>query len=228
MITAGLNDDPRPMISRLNDLLTKALEKHWAPRADGLGFEDWSIYSHWRAEELRLLKSTAGVTPSHEHTSLSPLVNFISSYGEHIKAGERWSASSVPESFSINLSALCSAPFHQFSNIGFIFQTTGLSRSWSLLVFSVWLSYSAHVLPCNSRRSPEIILRGCVWEWVALGHSPEFSCQQKFRRVSLWVHVRIQQQIVLRIHSDHLRRCRRCQLGKTRFEFLVISADTRS
>lgn len=29
MITAGLNDDPRPMISRLNDLLTKALEKHW-------------------------------------------------------------------------------------------------------------------------------------------------------------------------------------------------------
>uniref|UniRef100_A0A667YCN3 Heat shock protein 75 kDa, mitochondrial n=1 Tax=Myripristis murdjan TaxID=586833 RepID=A0A667YCN3_9TELE len=28
MITAGLNDDPRPMISRLNDLLTKALEKH--------------------------------------------------------------------------------------------------------------------------------------------------------------------------------------------------------
>eukprot|EP00064_Thunnus_orientalis_P011045 superscaffoldBa00001557_g11075 len=28
MITAGLNDDPRPMVSRLNDLLTKALEKH--------------------------------------------------------------------------------------------------------------------------------------------------------------------------------------------------------
>uniref|UniRef100_A0A1A7WUD0 Heat shock protein 75 kDa, mitochondrial n=1 Tax=Iconisemion striatum TaxID=60296 RepID=A0A1A7WUD0_9TELE len=28
MITAGLNDDPRPMISRLNDLLCKALEKH--------------------------------------------------------------------------------------------------------------------------------------------------------------------------------------------------------
>uniref|UniRef100_A0AAR2K9P0 Heat shock protein 75 kDa, mitochondrial n=1 Tax=Pygocentrus nattereri TaxID=42514 RepID=A0AAR2K9P0_PYGNA len=28
MITAGLNDDPRPMISRLNDLLVKALEKH--------------------------------------------------------------------------------------------------------------------------------------------------------------------------------------------------------
>ncbi|GAA6088270.1 heat shock protein 75 kDa, mitochondrial isoform X1 [Tachysurus ichikawai] len=28
MITAGLNDDPRPMISRLNDLLTKAMEKH--------------------------------------------------------------------------------------------------------------------------------------------------------------------------------------------------------
>ncbi|XP_049600645.1 heat shock protein 75 kDa, mitochondrial [Syngnathus scovelli] len=28
MITAGLNDDPRPMISRLNDLLTKALQKH--------------------------------------------------------------------------------------------------------------------------------------------------------------------------------------------------------
>ncbi|KAM9394390.1 heat shock protein 75 kDa, mitochondrial [Pholidichthys leucotaenia] len=28
MIAAGLNDDPRPMISRLNDLLTKALEKH--------------------------------------------------------------------------------------------------------------------------------------------------------------------------------------------------------
>lgn len=28
MITAGLNDDPRPMISRLNELLTKALEKH--------------------------------------------------------------------------------------------------------------------------------------------------------------------------------------------------------
>ncbi|XP_030263524.1 heat shock protein 75 kDa, mitochondrial [Sparus aurata] len=28
MITAGLNDDPRPMISRLNDLLTRALEKH--------------------------------------------------------------------------------------------------------------------------------------------------------------------------------------------------------
>ncbi|XP_023666551.1 heat shock protein 75 kDa, mitochondrial [Paramormyrops kingsleyae] len=27
MITAGLNDDPRPMISRLNDLLTKALEQ---------------------------------------------------------------------------------------------------------------------------------------------------------------------------------------------------------
>lgn len=29
MIAAGLNDDPRPMISRLNELLTKALEKHW-------------------------------------------------------------------------------------------------------------------------------------------------------------------------------------------------------
>ncbi|XP_061555778.1 heat shock protein 75 kDa, mitochondrial [Phycodurus eques] len=28
MITAGLNDDPRPMISRLNDLLTKALAKY--------------------------------------------------------------------------------------------------------------------------------------------------------------------------------------------------------
>ncbi|XP_063046289.1 heat shock protein 75 kDa, mitochondrial [Engraulis encrasicolus] len=28
MIAAGLNDDPRPMIARLNDLLTKALEKH--------------------------------------------------------------------------------------------------------------------------------------------------------------------------------------------------------
>ncbi|CAN9505259.1 unnamed protein product [Ophioblennius macclurei] len=28
MIAAGLNDDPRPMISRLTDLLTKALEKH--------------------------------------------------------------------------------------------------------------------------------------------------------------------------------------------------------
>lgn len=28
MIAAGLNDDPRPMISRLNELLTKALEKH--------------------------------------------------------------------------------------------------------------------------------------------------------------------------------------------------------
>ncbi|XP_061702696.1 heat shock protein 75 kDa, mitochondrial [Syngnathoides biaculeatus] len=28
MIAAGLNDDPRPMISRLNDLLTKALEKY--------------------------------------------------------------------------------------------------------------------------------------------------------------------------------------------------------
>lgn len=28
MIAAGLNDDPRPMISRLNDLLAKALEKH--------------------------------------------------------------------------------------------------------------------------------------------------------------------------------------------------------
>ncbi|CAG5897785.1 unnamed protein product [Menidia menidia] len=28
MITAGLNDDPRPMISRLNDLLTKALANH--------------------------------------------------------------------------------------------------------------------------------------------------------------------------------------------------------
>ncbi|XP_037544915.1 heat shock protein 75 kDa, mitochondrial [Nematolebias whitei] len=28
MITAGLNDDPRPMISRLNELLTKALENH--------------------------------------------------------------------------------------------------------------------------------------------------------------------------------------------------------
>uniref|UniRef100_A0A7N6B5E2 Heat shock protein 75 kDa, mitochondrial n=1 Tax=Anabas testudineus TaxID=64144 RepID=A0A7N6B5E2_ANATE len=28
MITAGLNDDPRPMVSRLNDLLSKALEKH--------------------------------------------------------------------------------------------------------------------------------------------------------------------------------------------------------
>ncbi|KAJ1097625.1 hypothetical protein NDU88_002742 [Pleurodeles waltl] len=28
MITAGLNDDPRPMVSRLNELLTKALEKH--------------------------------------------------------------------------------------------------------------------------------------------------------------------------------------------------------
>uniref|UniRef100_A0A6Q2Y6T5 Heat shock protein 75 kDa, mitochondrial n=1 Tax=Esox lucius TaxID=8010 RepID=A0A6Q2Y6T5_ESOLU len=28
MIAAGLNDDPRPMIARLNDLLTRALEKH--------------------------------------------------------------------------------------------------------------------------------------------------------------------------------------------------------
>uniref|UniRef100_A0A671T7E4 TNF receptor-associated protein 1 n=1 Tax=Sinocyclocheilus anshuiensis TaxID=1608454 RepID=A0A671T7E4_9TELE len=28
MITAGLNEDPRPMISRLNQLLTQALEKH--------------------------------------------------------------------------------------------------------------------------------------------------------------------------------------------------------
>lgn len=28
MIAAGLNDDPRPMISRLNELLTKAMEKH--------------------------------------------------------------------------------------------------------------------------------------------------------------------------------------------------------
>ncbi|MBN3305123.1 TRAP1 protein, partial [Amia calva] len=28
MIAAGLNDDPRPMIGRLNDLLTRALEKH--------------------------------------------------------------------------------------------------------------------------------------------------------------------------------------------------------
>lgn len=28
MIAAGLNDDPRPMIARLNDLLSKALEKH--------------------------------------------------------------------------------------------------------------------------------------------------------------------------------------------------------
>ena len=34
MIAAGLNDDPRPMISRLNDLLTKALEKHWELDAD--------------------------------------------------------------------------------------------------------------------------------------------------------------------------------------------------
>lgn len=34
MIAAGLNDDPRPMISRLNDLLTKALEKHWQWHAD--------------------------------------------------------------------------------------------------------------------------------------------------------------------------------------------------
>lgn len=29
MIAAGLNDDPRPMISRLNELLARALEKHW-------------------------------------------------------------------------------------------------------------------------------------------------------------------------------------------------------
>jgi len=28
MIAAGLNDDPRPMIARLTDLLTRALEKH--------------------------------------------------------------------------------------------------------------------------------------------------------------------------------------------------------
>ncbi|XP_052375475.1 heat shock protein 75 kDa, mitochondrial-like [Oncorhynchus keta] len=28
MIAAGLNDDPRPMIARLNNLLTRALEKH--------------------------------------------------------------------------------------------------------------------------------------------------------------------------------------------------------
>lgn len=28
MIAAGLNDDPRPMVLRLNELLTKALEKH--------------------------------------------------------------------------------------------------------------------------------------------------------------------------------------------------------
>lgn len=38
MIAAGLNDDPRPMISRLNDLLTKALEKHWERPADTLCF----------------------------------------------------------------------------------------------------------------------------------------------------------------------------------------------
>lgn len=39
MITAGLNEDPRPMISRLNQLLTQALEKHWSPagvQPDGL------------------------------------------------------------------------------------------------------------------------------------------------------------------------------------------------
>lgn len=36
MITAGLNDDPRPMISRLNDLLTKAMEKHWEPSSHEL------------------------------------------------------------------------------------------------------------------------------------------------------------------------------------------------
>lgn len=36
MITAGLNDDPRPMISRLNQLLTQALEKHWWVQPDGL------------------------------------------------------------------------------------------------------------------------------------------------------------------------------------------------
>lgn len=34
MITAGLNDDPRPMISRLNNLLTKAMEKHWDCRLE--------------------------------------------------------------------------------------------------------------------------------------------------------------------------------------------------
>lgn len=28
MIAAGLNEDPRPMVSRLNELLTKILEKN--------------------------------------------------------------------------------------------------------------------------------------------------------------------------------------------------------
>lgn len=51
MIAAGLNDDPRPMISRLNDLLTKALEKHWQLLHhelwglmvfQPLGYADWS------------------------------------------------------------------------------------------------------------------------------------------------------------------------------------------
>lgn len=49
MIAAGLNDDPRPMISRLNDLLTKALEKHWRL----LHPELWGLtrfWSRWRAD----------------------------------------------------------------------------------------------------------------------------------------------------------------------------------
>lgn len=45
MIAAGLNDDPRPMISRLNDLLAKALEKHWELLAD-VNSADWLGLNH--------------------------------------------------------------------------------------------------------------------------------------------------------------------------------------
>lgn len=60
MITAGLNDDPRPMISRLNELLTKALEKHWRFPAD------WFIVNeHLKTETGSDVLVKKNCDPSH-------------------------------------------------------------------------------------------------------------------------------------------------------------------
>lgn len=55
MIAAGLNEDPRPMISRLNKLLTQALDKHWSSRCIS---PRWTqFYYHWSCARLCLTTS---------------------------------------------------------------------------------------------------------------------------------------------------------------------------
>ena len=41
MIQAGLLEDPRTMVNRLNDLLSKALEKYWETHTKILGIADF-------------------------------------------------------------------------------------------------------------------------------------------------------------------------------------------